>query len=116
MSSEDFLSEPIVPRAGSFDAAGMGRGEPGAPHAFTWRDAEYTVARLVATWKSSGKSTCGETYLRRHWFDVETTDGSRFTLYCERQARSRTTPKARWWVYSKSQNVETSKSQNRSSQ
>jgi hypothetical protein len=38
-------------------------------------------------------------YLRRHWFELLATPGERMTLYCERQARSRSKPKARWWLY-----------------
>jgi hypothetical protein len=99
-SSEELISESILPRPGSFDAAAMGRGEAGLPHVFKWRDEEYTVARLIATWKTSGKERGGtEIYLRRHWFDIETTTGERMTLYCDRQAKNSRKPKARWWLY-----------------
>ena len=98
-SEPELVSEPILPKAGSFDTAGMGRGEAGLPHVFTWRDVEYTVDKLITTWKSSGPSGCGETYLRRHWFEVVTTTGERMTLYCERQARHAGKPKSRWWLY-----------------
>jgi len=97
---EEFVSEPLTPTAGSFDASAMSRGEPGLPGGFTWRNQKYEVARLMSKWKSSGGSGCGETYLRRHWYRVETTGGERMTLYCERQARSAKTAKLRWWVYS----------------
>jgi hypothetical protein len=97
--AEDFVSEPIVPEPGSSDAAAMARGEPGLPAAFTWRGNRYAVARLVASWKTTGTDR-GETYLRRHWYSVATATGETMTLYCERQARNRKRPKARWWVYS----------------
>ena len=95
---EQFVSEAVVPDPGSFDATAMARGEPGLPGAFTWRGRRYVVARLVAGWKKSGTDR-GEVYLRRHYYDVETTTGERMTLYCERQAKNRKRLKARWWLY-----------------
>jgi phosphoribosylglycinamide formyltransferase-1 len=95
----EFISEPIVPDAGSADAAAMSRGEPGLPRSFTWRNTHYVVARVIAKWKTSSREAAGELYLRRHWFEIETTAGLRITLYCERQTRNRNKPKARWWIY-----------------
>jgi hypothetical protein len=95
---EEFVSEAIVPVVGTFDAGAMSRGEPGLPAQFVWRDKTYAVARLLSTWKTSTPD-CGEMYLRRHWFSIETTTGERMTLYCERQAKNPKKPKARWWLY-----------------
>jgi hypothetical protein len=97
--AREFVSEPIVPAAGSFDATAMARGEPGVPRSFSWREKAYVVARVCSTWKSTGKDR-GEVYLRRHWFDVETNSGERMTIYCERQAKNTKKPKGRWWLYS----------------
>jgi hypothetical protein len=96
---EEFVSEQIVPTAGTFDASAMTRGEPGLPGVFTWRDAEYKVDRLMSKWKSSTPER-GELYLRRHWYRIQTTTGEHMTLYCQRQAKNPKKPKARWWVYS----------------
>ena len=96
---EQFVSEAIVPRPGSFDAAAMARGEAGVPHEFTWRGTAYVVARVTAAWKSSTAER-GEMYLRRHWYAVETLGGEQMTIYCERQARSAKRPAKRWWLYS----------------
>ena len=98
MAEETFVSEAVVPEAGSFDAAAMARGEPGMPRAFTWRGVRYEVAQVLSTWKSSTPDR-GEMYLRRHWFEVRTATGERMTLYCERQTKNRAKPKARWWLY-----------------
>ncbi|MCC7408086.1 MAG: hypothetical protein IT442_08440 [Phycisphaeraceae bacterium] len=107
---DPFISEPIHPTPGSFDAAAMAAGEPGLPARFTWRDTEYHVTELLEAWKSSSpESGSGELYLRRHWFKIlaESNDDPparwRFTLYCLRQApKGATTPRAqqaRWWLY-----------------
>ena len=99
--SEEFVSEPITPVAGTFDAAGMTRGEPGLPERFMWREQEYTVADVLETWKETGpcKSGSAEQYLRKHWFKVRTDDGLEMTLYFERQARNKGQSKKRWWLY-----------------
>jgi len=99
--SEEFASEPILPVAGTFDAAGMTRGEPGLPSRFVWREQEYDVADVLEAWKETGpcKSGSAEQYLRKHWFKVRTGDGLEMTIYFERQARTRRQGKQRWWLY-----------------
>lgn len=100
MSDEQFISEPITPAPGTFDRRGMARGEPGLPARFTWRGDEYTIADVLETWVTSGKEKGGdEIYLRRHWWQIRTTDGSVMKLYCERQKQRRDT-KQRWFIYS----------------
>src|SRR5439155_13755658 len=96
---EEFVSEAIEPMCGSFDASAMSRGEPGLPGGFSWRNQSYTVARLMSKWKTTGTDR-GETYLRRHWYRIETTTGERMTIYCQRQTGAGKNPKMRWWVYS----------------
>jgi hypothetical protein len=98
---EEFISEAIQPAVGSFDVGAMSRGEPGLPSQFKWRGKTYIVVRLLSAWKSSSREGgVGELYLRRHWFSIETANGEFMTLYCERQAKNRKQPKARWWLYS----------------
>ena len=96
---QTFVSEPLVPAAGSGDAAAMATGVPGAPRRFTWRGTLHELGAVAGAWKTSGTDR-GERYLRRHWFEIVTTAGIRMTIYCERQARAAKKPKARWWVYS----------------
>ena len=98
--TEQFISEPIEPAPGAADATAMARGEPGLPATFTWRGRAYHVAGRLDTWKQSGPSSCGERYLRRHWFRVQTLEGPVMTLYCLRQPASARRAKARWWLYS----------------
>jgi len=98
---EEFISEPIEPVAGTFDAAGMTRVEPGLPGRFVWRETEYAVADVIQAWKETGpcKSGAREQYLRKHWYKIKTDGGLEMTLYFERQARSKTQNKTRWWLY-----------------
>ena len=100
--AEEFVSEEIVPVAGTFDPAAMAIGAPALPGRFRWRETEYTVAEVIKTWKESGpdKGHTAEMYLRKHWFEVKTTDGAIMTIYFERQPRSKASAKKRWWLYS----------------
>ena len=99
--SEEFISEPIKPVAGTFDTAGMTRGEPGLPGRFVWRQQEYAVAEVLQAWKESGPCRSGgpEQYLRKHWFKIRTDNGLEMTVYFERQARTKRQAKNRWWLY-----------------
>ncbi len=99
--SEEFVSEPIVPVAGTFDATGMMRGEPGLPSRFVWREQEYTTANVLEAWKETGPCRSGgpEQYLRKHWFKIRTADGLEMTIYFQRQPRTKRQDKKRWWLY-----------------
>jgi len=99
--SEEFVSEPIKPVAGTFGTAGMTRGEPGLPGRCVWRQQEYAVAEVLQAWKESGPCRSGgpEQYLRKHWFKIRTDDGLEMTVYFERQARTKRQAKKRWWLY-----------------
>jgi len=90
-----FIGEPLTPLRGSFDPAGMARGEPGLPQRFTWRRQQHAVTAVLETWTTSGHSPCGETYLRRHWYKLTTDTHLTLTIYCDRQPRSA----HRWHVY-----------------
>jgi hypothetical protein len=98
ISNEQFVSQQIEPQSASGDIHSMSRGEPGLPQSFTWSGKRLEVASIAKIWKTSIRDR-GDLYLRRHWFEVFTTDGSRLKLYCERQTRNRSKPKARWWLY-----------------
>ena len=54
---------------------------------------------MDATWKeASGKS--GDRYIRRHWYEIVATDGSRMKIYFERNpAPSQRRIRRRWWLY-----------------
>ena len=99
--SEEFVSELIEPVEGTFDTAGMARGEPGLPGRFCWRDKEYAVAEVLKKWKESGpcKSGGSEIYLRKHWFKIRCSDRTEMTIYFERQPKSKQQSKKRWWLF-----------------
>lgn len=98
---DEFVSEPIKPVEGTFDSAGMTRGEPGLPSRFIWRDKEYAVAQVVEKWQELGrcKSASSQMYMRKHWFKIKCSDDSEMTIYFERQPRSKRQNKTRWWLY-----------------
>ncbi len=98
---EKFISETIKPLAGTFNSAAMTRGEPGLPKGFVWRDNEYKIAEVLEVWKETGPCKSGgpEQYLRKHWYKIRTDNGLEMTLYFERQARSKSQKKTRWWLY-----------------
>jgi hypothetical protein len=97
-----FVSEPIVPVAGTFDTSGMARGEPGVPGKFHWRRKEYTVVQELERWKDHGDCRNGsdERYVRRHGYRVRTGDGSVLRLYFQRSVGRGKMAKERWWLHS----------------
>lgn len=88
--SKHFVSEPIEP----CDTA-LPTDEPQLPAAFRWRGQTLEVKGVLNRGRST-KMDRGDTYLKRHWFEVETGDGRIATLYFDRSAK-RGTP--HWWLY-----------------
>jgi hypothetical protein len=98
-----FVSEPIIPVPGTFDTAGMSRGEPGLPGKFRWRRAEFAVAQELDRWREHGdcRNGSGERYVRKHGYRIRTEDGFIMRLYFQRSVgRGKLAPKARWWLHS----------------
>lgn len=75
----------------------MARGEPAVPKAFVWRNQRFDVARTHGSKRAMGEDR-GDAYVRRHYYDIETTDALRMSLYFERNPSDRTKRKA-WWLY-----------------
>lgn len=67
------------------------------PRAFVWRGQRFDVARTRASRRAVAEDR-GDTYVRRHYYDVDTTDALRMSLYFERNPSARGKPKA-WWLY-----------------
>ncbi|MBV8338838.1 MAG: GNAT family N-acetyltransferase [Candidatus Eremiobacteraeota bacterium] len=97
MQQTQFISERIAPEAGAFDPGAMSRGEPALPRTFRWRGQRFEVARVVQSARRMGQDR-GDSYVRRHYHDIETTDAVRMSLYFDRNPRDRNARK-QWWLY-----------------
>jgi len=53
------------------------------------------ISAVRKTWRSF-KDDRGDTYVKRHYFEIELTDGAVAVVYFERQAKRNT---ARWFLY-----------------
>ena len=98
----DLISEPIRPRAGTFDTASMAHGEPGLPKSFEWRGRSFEIVEELGRWKESsreGARASGSLYLRRHHFKLRMSDGSIWTVYFVRQTPRAGNAKRRWFLY-----------------
>jgi phosphoribosylglycinamide formyltransferase-1 len=98
---EHFISEAIEPVVGTIDTARMAPGAPGLPREFRWRRETINIVKVLKAWHDTGPCRNGseEKYVRKHWFQVETSSGTRMKIYFERQSRSGRT-KSRWWLFS----------------
>lgn len=98
---ERFIDEAVTPLTATADTARMAAGEPGMPRAFLWRGRTVGVAAVLRSWRETGpcRHGSGEMYVRKHWFEIATTDGGTMKLYFERQPR-RGQKGARWWLVS----------------
>jgi uncharacterized protein DUF6504 len=95
-----FVSEPLIPEPGTGSVDAMARGEPGLPRAFIWRGRRFEVARVLESGKAHGEDR-GDVYVRKHWYDVETTTGEKMRIYFDRNpgpGRAKSLER-RWWVY-----------------
>ena len=93
-----FVSEPMTPEAGSGAVDSMARGEPGLPRAFSWRGEWFEVALVLEQGKSRGEDR-GDVYVRKHWYELETTSGLRMRVYFDRNPGRSGSRESRWWVY-----------------
>lgn len=100
---EEFVSEPIKPRAGTADRAAMATGVPGLPDGFDWRGTSFDIVATLETWKASaaeGGRPGGERYLRRHYYRLKMSDGSVWVVYFLRQTPRGGSAKRRWFLLS----------------
>ena len=100
-ADHEFVSEPVTPDRGTFEAAAMARGQPGLPAGFTWRGRRYTIDRLLEAWKHTelDKHRSGERYYRKHYYRIRTDTGEIMTLYAVRHLKHGESPRNRWWLY-----------------
>jgi GAF domain-containing protein len=86
LSRRRFVSQPIEPTA----ATGTD-----LPPAFRWNHETLEVRALRKQWRGT-KEDRGDVYLKRHWYEFETSDGRVATVYFDRGAKAGT---PRWWLY-----------------
>jgi hypothetical protein len=103
MTSEtqgNFIFESITPAIDRVDTKAMASGGPGLPPEFTWRGQRLRISTVLRAWRETGPCSHGssESYVRKHWFEVETVWHGKAQIYFERQARSHS-KKKRWWLY-----------------
>jgi hypothetical protein len=98
---EHFVSEAIEPVVETIDPSRMVPGAPGLPQQFRWGRQIINIVNVLKAWHDTGPCHNGsaEKYVRKHWFEVETTSNAKMKIYFERQARPGRT-KSRWWLFS----------------
>ncbi len=98
---ERFISEAIEPVVETFDTARMAVGEPGLPTDFEWRGRTIHLVEVLRTWKTTGPCRHGspEVYVRKHWYEVRTSDDVVMKIYFDRQSR-KGVKGGRWWLFS----------------
>ncbi len=98
----ELISEPITPTAGTSDTAAMGRGEPGLPSGFTWKQQRREITEVISAWKHSspeGARAGGDVYLRRHYYKLKMSDKTIWTVYFLRQSPRSGKAQKRWFLY-----------------
>ncbi|MGA8796039.1 MAG: DUF6504 family protein [Candidatus Cybelea sp.] len=91
----NFVGQSIAPAGDGFLTPASGS-EPPVPRAFRWNGRTFDVSAVLRSWRTTGTDR-GDVYLKRHWFELETTSGEKLEVYFDREAR-RGAP--RWWLYS----------------
>lgn len=87
-----FVSARLTPSGEGFIIAAGGNVPP-IPSAFSWKHGEFNVTAVLRSWRSA-KSDRGDTYLKRHWFELQTAEGPTIEVYYDREARRNP-----WWLY-----------------
>jgi len=79
----------------------MAIGEPGLPRRFVWRQHTIEIRAVLRSWRGIGECRHGsdERYVRKHWYEVETTADGIMTIYFDRHSR-RGCKVPRWWLFS----------------
>lgn len=102
MTRERFIDEAIVPVVATSETSHLAPGEPLLPREFLWGKKTIEVAAVLRTWRETGPCHHGshEMYVRKHWYEIATTEGI-MKIYFERQPRrGQTHKKERWWLFS----------------
>jgi len=97
-----FIGEEIHPLAEEFDYSASAPGEPAIPRKFKWRQEIIEIRLILRKWKSSSGCRHGsrDRYVRKHWYEIRTTDNRVMTIYFDRQFQNPHGRKRRWWLLS----------------
>ena len=87
-----FVSAPLTPSGDGFITAADGSAPP-VPTAFQWKEGEFRINAVLRSWRST-KTDRGDTYLKRHWFELQTAQGATIEVYYDRESRH-----SPWWLY-----------------
>jgi phosphoribosylglycinamide formyltransferase-1 len=98
---ERFVSEAIVPSIETCDTSLMASGGPGLPREFRWRGRPLAIKSVLRMWSDTGpcRNGSGEQYVRKHWFEVISSDDEVMKVYFDRQPRGGAKA-PRWWLFS----------------
>ena len=99
---ERFVGEEIRPLKEEFDYSASEPGEPALPRKFQWREETIEILHILKRWKSTSACRHGSTdrYVRKHWYQIRTTDNRVLTIYFDRQFMIPRGQKRRWWLFS----------------
>ncbi len=89
-----FVSRPLVAAGEGFVTPADGS-RPPIPRAFRWEGRTLVVTAVLRAWRST-KADRGDTYLKRHWFELETECGLKIEVYYDRETPPGSSP---WWLY-----------------
>lgn len=89
-----FVGRPLKPSGGGFLSEATGT-QPPVPLAFLWEDRLLEIVAVLRSWRTT-KDDRGDTYLKRHWFELRTRDDACIEVYYDREARRGT---SQWWLY-----------------
>ena len=89
-----FVSRPLAPTGDALFTPASGR-EPPIPAAFDWDGRLLRITAVLRSWRST-KTDRGDTYLKRHWFELQIDGDARIQVYYDREAAG---SRPHWWLY-----------------
>ena len=100
MIKEKFISEAMEPSTDLLETSRMAIGEPSVPLKFVWRGKTIRIMEIRRRWKETGpcRHGSGESYVRRHWFEVITDSDEVMKIYFERHPKGGR-KSSRWWLF-----------------
>lgn len=99
---EQYIGEEIRPVKEEFDYSASAPGEPAIPRKFIWRHETLEILHILKKWKTSSSCRHGsaDRYVRKHWYEIRTTDNRVMTIYFDRQFKDPRGQTRRWWLFS----------------